>query len=361
MRALVTGAAGYIGSVVAQQILDAGHEVVALDNLSQGHRAALPRDAEFILGDITDQALVQQVFGEHSIDVTVHLAAQSVVSRSMQQPGETFRANVAGTLNLLEAMVQAGVNRMVFSSTAAVYSEDADSPITEDAPKAPINPYGESKLMTERMLRWFFEAHGGCSVSLRYFNAAGATETLGEDHHPETHLVPSVLRVALGEAPKVTLYGGSFPTPDGSAVRDFVHVSDIAAAHLQAMERVERLGYRCYNLGTGRGDSVLEVVQAARRVTGKPLEVAIRPPRPGDRAVLVAKCELAKQELGWSPQHNDLEGIIESAWRWMQSNPGGYPHSEDVGLRAGLPGLADAVNVRSQRRHHQQAGGGQEQ
>ena len=323
MRTLVTGVAGYIGSIVAERLAATDHDVIGLDDLSAGHRQAVPKGVQFVQAHLSDRRAIQDIFSNHPIDVVIHLAADTVVSASVKDPGSTFRNNVVGSLNLFQCMVEANVKRMVFSSTAAVYGHPADTPLTEDSPTLPINPYGESKLMVDRMLHWFHGAHGLKSVSLRYFNAAGATERLGEDHRPETHLIPTLLRAAREGGGPVPIYGARYPTKDGTAVRDFVHVSDIATAHLLATERVDRLGCRAYNLGSGQGYSVLEMVQAVSEVTGKALQWEPRGPRPGDPPVLVANNGLAGKELGWEPRYT-LTDIIQSAWSWRQAHPEGY-------------------------------------
>ena len=323
MVALVTGVAGYIGSVVAEQLLAAGHDVIGLDNLSAGHRQAIPEGVQLLQAGLLDQNALRDIFRNHPIDVVAHLAADIVVSASVKDPGATFRNNVVGSLNLLQCMVEANVKRLVFSSTAAVYGHPSETPITEDSPTVPINPYGESKLMVERMLSWYHQAYGLNSVSLRYFNAAGATERLGEDHRPETHLLPTLLRAVLHESGPIPIYGTHYPTKDGTTVRDFVHVADIAAAHLLAIEHVDKLGCRAYNLGSGHGYTVLEVVEAVGEVTGKRLRWEPSDPRPGDPPVLVAGNELAKSELGWEPRHT-LTDIIQSAWNWHRAHPEGY-------------------------------------
>jgi UDP-glucose 4-epimerase len=324
MNTLVTGVAGYIGSVVAQQLLEAGHAVVGLDDLSQGHLQAVLPSVTFVQGDVNNSGLVASLLREHHVDVVLHLAADAVVGRSITDPGHTFRANMAGGLSLLEAMVETGVPNIVFSSTASVYGHGAREPITEQHPSVPISAYGESKLMMERMLHWFNQAHGINSISLRYFNASGATAELGEDHRPETHLLPAMFNVALGQSPMLPIFGDSFPTADGSTVRDYIHVVDIATAHLLAMEHINQAGCRAYNLGSGQGHSVLEVVEMVRRVTGKDVPTQTQDPRPGDPAVLVAGNQLAKRELGWRPFHSSLQAIVESAWQWRQGHPHGY-------------------------------------
>jgi UDP-glucose 4-epimerase len=329
MRVLVTGGAGYIGSVVAAQLLRDGHGVTVYDNLYKGHRGAVPEGARFVQGDLFDGDLLGRALrdggdGEGGpIDAVMHFAALSLVGESVAEPALYFRNNVAGTLNLLDAMRGAGVGRLIFSSTAAVYGQPVSTPIYEDAELRPINPYGESKLMVETLLRRYDEAYGLHAVSLRYFNAAGAAGHLGEDHHPETHLIPNVLAVAHGRAEAVQVFGTDYATPDGTAVRDYIHVSDLARAHIIALE-VTRERSVAYNLGNGLGFSVRQVVEAARVVTGHPIPVHEVERRAGDPAVLVAASERIQQELGWQPRYPDVESIIASAWEWRQAHPRGY-------------------------------------
>lgn len=323
MRILVTGGAGYIGSVVAQELLSADHTVILFDNLSHGHRRAVPPGALLVVGDLADRAAVEALLEQHAIEAVIHLAALSIVPESLAAPPRYFRANVVNTLNLLEAMLRVGVRRFVFSSSAAVYGAPSAVPIGEDAPTQPTNPYGESKLAIERMLPWLGAACGLCSCSLRYFNAAGATEALGEDHEPETHLIPLVLQTALGRRPQVEIFGDDYPTPDGTCIRDYIHVSDLAQAHILALERLEP-GCRIYNLGNGDGFSVREVIDVARQVTGRPIPAVIRPRRPGDPPVLVARSDRIRAELGWQPRYPDLRDIIATAWQWHLRHPHGY-------------------------------------
>lgn len=320
MRVLVTGGAGYIGSVVAEELLKAGHQVVVYDNLSQGHRQAVPPGAELIEADLADAAAVRAALRRHRIQAVVHLAANLLVSESAANPAKYFRNNVANSLNLIEAMVELGVARLVFSSTAAVYGEPRRLPILEEDPTEPTNPYGESKLAVERMLPWYEAAYGLNYVSLRYFNAAGASGRCGEDHRPETHLIPQVMQVALGKGPYVEIYGTDYNTPDGSGVRDYIHVTDLAAAHVLALER----GRGIYNLGNGEGFSVRQVIEMARAVTGRPIPTVERPRRPGDTAVLVASAAKIRAQLDWRPRFPDLRTIIETAWSWHQRHPNGY-------------------------------------
>jgi UDP-glucose 4-epimerase len=328
MRLLVTGGAGYVGSVVTAELLRAGHAVVVLDNLSRGHRSALPKGAELVVADLADAAALHQILQAHRVDAVLHFAALIEAGESMQVPERYFRNNSASTLALLEAMLANGVKRFVFSSTAALYGNPERIPIEEDAPLRPTNAYGESKLLVEQMLAWFHRIHGLRYASLRYFNAAGAAGALGEDHRPESHLIPLVLQVALSKRERVSVYGADYPTPDGTCVRDYIHVSDLASAHLLALHALDTpRGQQplLYNLGNGRGFSVREVIAAARRVTGHAIPALDAPRRPGDPAVLVASSEKIRRELAWQPQHPELEAIINSAWEWKRRHPDGYP------------------------------------
>jgi UDP-glucose 4-epimerase len=320
---LVTGGAGYIGSVVVAQLLARGHAVVVLDDLSRGHRLAVAPDATFVQGGIGDRGVLDALLERHRCDALVHLAAYALVSESVAEP-ERYRANnvTAGRV-LLECAAAAGVRRIVFSSSCAVYGHPRATPITEDAPLAPVSPYGETKREFERLLAEYAEQDGATAVSLRYFNAAGGSGLYGEDHDPETHLIPNVLRVALGQRPVLEVMGTDYPTPDGTAVRDYVHVLDIADAHEQALE-VDLTGATAVNLGTGVGYSVLAVAEAARRVTGRPIHTVARPRRPGDPPELVAAAERAAAVLGWRPRHSSLEEILTSAWAWHRAHPHGY-------------------------------------
>ncbi len=322
MRILVTGGAGYVGSIVAEQMGKAGHQVIVLDNLDEGHKSAVPPGAELVVVDLTDRESLARAFPS-SVDAVMHLAAESTVRYSMTDPGRYFRTNIIGGLNLLDVMREHDVSRLIFSSTAAVYGEYQDHPFGEFDPGLPLNAYGESKLQFERILEWYRRAYGLQFISFRYFNAAGATKLCGEDHLEETHLIPNVLRAALEEL-VVEVFGGDYPTRDGTCVRDYIHVTDIAMAHIQALERLDKLSGRCYNLGSGKGYSVLDVIKVARRVTGKDIRVSICLRRAGDPAMLVASADKAREELSWQP-HFDLESIIESAWRWMRAHPQGYP------------------------------------
>ncbi len=323
-RVLVTGGAGYIGSVVCSQLLEKGFQVVVFDNLSHGHKAAIPSGAELIVGDLSDRANLDHVFTDQPIDAVIHLAASIEAGESMKVPEQFFRNNTANSLNLLEVMLDHKVMRFVLSSTAALYGTPDRTPIEETDPLHPTNTYGESKLLVERMLTWLHRIHGFGYASLRYFNAAGATPDQGEDHHPESHLIPLILHVALGKRESVSIYGSDYPTPDGTCVRDYVHVSDLASAHLLALESLREKDKMIYNLGNGQGFSVREVIETARRVTGHPILVREVERRPGDPAVLVACSEKIKRELSWRPQYASLEAIVRSAWDWFRAHPNGY-------------------------------------
>lgn len=323
MRILVTGGAGYIGSVVVERLLAKGHEAVVYDDLSRGHRSAVAAEARFIEGDLADSEALVRTMHEDSIEAVIHLAGSSMVGESMRDPRNYFANNVVNGLSLLDAMLKAGVLKIVFSSSAAVYGLPETIPINEDAALKPSSPYGESKLAFERMLRWYDEAYKLRHCSLRYFNAAGASELHGEHHTPETHLIPNILKVAAGEAEKVLIYGEDYPTPDGTCVRDYVHVVDLADAHLLALNVLDR-GSETYNVGYGSGYSVAEVVEMARQVTGKWISTESAPRRPGDPPVLIAGADKIMRDLGWNPRHSELDRIIESAWRWKLANPKGY-------------------------------------
>ena len=325
MRALVTGGAGYVGSVVVEELLGTGAErVVVLDDLSKGHAAAVVAPATLVRGDVADGALVTSLCKEERIDLVVHMAARSLVGESVLKPAEYYQANVVGGLALLDALVAAGVKRLVFSSTAAVYGEPEESPITEDMPLQPTNTYGDTKLALERALGWYDRAYGLRYASLRYFNAAGATAHNGEQHDPETHLIPNVLEAARGRIPHVTVFGSDYPTPDGTCVRDYIHISDLARAHVLAAGRLEGGGSCIYNLGCGGGFSVAEVIETARAVTGKPIPAVMGPRRAGDPPVLVASSDRARRELGWKPEKQDLAVIVRDAWAWLEAHPDGY-------------------------------------
>ncbi len=329
MNVLVTGGAGYIGSVVVEELLRAGHQVVVLDNLSRGNRQAVPPQAELVVGDLADRALLDQLLKSRAIDAVMHFAALIEAGESMKAPGQFFRNNTANALTLLEATLVAKVNRFVFSSTAALFGNPDRTPIQEEDPVHPTNAYGESKLLVERMLTWFHQIHGLRYAALRYFNAAGAANpNKGEAHQPETHLIPRILQVALGRAPHATIFGTDYPTPDGTCVRDYIHVSDLASAHLLALDALandkENGGRLIYNLGSGEGFSVRQVVDVAREVTGHAIPLIESPRREGDPAVLIASSEKIQRELGWKRKYPDLKTIVESAWQWHRSHPNGY-------------------------------------
>ncbi len=316
MHILVTGAAGYIGSIVTEVLMDQGHSVVAFDNLQAGHREAVHPGAEFVQADLADQEALNQVFREHSLDAVVHMAAEALVSVSMSNPRRFFSTNVRGGMNLLDAMLSHRVQRIIFSSTAAVYGEPSEVPVSEDALLRPINSYGESKLMFERILDWYHRAYGLQYISLRYFNAAGASERFGEAHEPETHLIPVVLEVALGRREEVQVYGTDYDTPDGTCIRDYIHVVDLAKAHVLALEHLDNHKARVYNLGNGNGYSNFQVIETARQVTGHPLPALSAARRSGDPARLTASSARIRSELGWVPEYPDLRTIIDTAWLW---------------------------------------------
>ncbi|MGG1311577.1 UDP-glucose 4-epimerase GalE [Cohnella laeviribosi] len=326
MAVLVTGGAGYIGSHAVAALLEKGEDVVVVDNLYQGHREAV-LGGKLYVGDIRDEAFLAGVFAENDIDGVIHFAAHSLVGESMQDPGKYYHNNVYGTLCLLEAMKKAGVRNIVFSSTAATYGEPERVPIDEYDRTLPTNAYGETKLAMEKMIRWFDTAHGVKSVSLRYFNAAGAHESgqIGEDHKPESHLIPLILQVALGQRETISIFGEDYPTEDGTCIRDYIHVSDLADAHILALEKLRQGGESAiYNLGNGTGFSVKQVVETVRRVTGHPIPAEVKARRAGDPAVLIASSARARTELGWQPRRNRLEDIVASAWEWHRNHPNGY-------------------------------------
>jgi UDP-glucose 4-epimerase len=325
MRILVVGGAGYIGSHAARCLRRAGHEVRVLDNLSNGHAAAVPA-GELVRADLNDPAALRAALRERPVDAVMHFAAFTSVPESVKEPARYYRNNVVGTLNLLDAMREANVRRIVFSSTAAVYGAAETVPIPETAPTRPINPYGFTKLAMERALADYAAAYGLGSAALRYFNACGAAEdgTIGEDHRPETHLIPIVLQVAQGRRPHADLFGIDYPTLDGTCVRDYIHVDDLAEAHRLVLERIEPGNALVYNVGTGQGVSVLEVIEAVRRVTGHPIPVVERPRRPGDPPALVASGDALRRDTGWSPRYTAIEPIVRSAWAWHSRHPHGY-------------------------------------
>ena len=321
MKILVVGGAGYIGSICAELLLDEGHEVEVFDNLTEGHRAAIDPRARFVEGDLQNRQAIEAALTTARPDAVMHFAANALVGESMQNPSKYFRNNIANGLNLLDAMVATGARQLVFSSTCAIFGPPERVPIDESLPARPINPYGESKLAFEKILRWYDEIHGLRFVSLRYFNAAGASEKFGEDHRVETHLIPNVLKVALGEKPHVEIYGTDYETPDGTCIRDYIHIVDLANAHILALGAAKS---EFYNLGTGGGSSVREMIAACRKITGRKIDVVEKPRRPGDPPRLIASSEKIKKELGWQPHFQSLEAIIESAWKWHQKFPRGY-------------------------------------
>jgi UDP-glucose 4-epimerase len=324
MRLLVTGGAGYVGSVTVEALLGAGHEVTVLDDLRTGHRDAVQPGARLVVGDIGDPALVGSLVRERRIEAVLHFAAASLVGESMRDPHGYFDANTVTTLRLLRSAAESGVERVVFSSTAALYGTPERTPIPEDATVAPESVYGETKLQIERTLSWLARTRGAASVALRYFNAAGASALHGEDHRPETHLIPIALQVAAGARERLEVYGDDYPTPDGTAIRDYVHVVDLADAHLRALDALEAGAAKAYNLGNGDGASVAEVVRVVREVTGREVPTAVAPRRAGDPPVLVADAAAAARDLGWTPRHPSLHDIVGSAWRWYQAHPDGY-------------------------------------
>lgn len=325
MNVLVVGGAGYIGSHAVRALMDAGHRVSVFDNLSRGHREAVPKDL-FIEGELTNRDLLCQVLTDHQIDAVMHFAAFALVNESVNDPSLYYQNNVVAALSLMEAMRLAGVRKFVFSSTTATYGEPDIIPIGESTPQQPINPYGFTKLVIEQALADYAHAYGFGYAALRYFNAAGAHPDgqIGEDHDPESHLIPIVLQVALGQRERITVFGDDYPTPDGTCIRDYVHVNDLADAHLKALDRIRPGEGLCLNLGTGRGTSVREIIDACRKVTGHAIPEQIGSRREGDPAELIADATKAREVLGWSPQYTDIQSIIETAWRWHQSHPRGY-------------------------------------
>ena len=323
MNVLVTGGAGYIGSVTVAELIAAGEAVVVLDNLYQGHRAAVHPDAQFVEGDLADRALLDAVMREHKPDAIIHFASHTLVGESMENPWLYLGENVTNGINLFQSAVEHGVMKVIVSSTANLFDDPAAMPITEAERIVPGSPYGESKNILERMLYWLDRTKGLNYAALRYFNAAGAAPGRGEDHTPEYHLIPLVLQVALGQREKIYVFGDDYNTRDGTCVRDYVHVLDLAQAHILAMRALDQ-GSRTYNLGNGKGFTVMELIEMAREVTGHPIPVEIAPRRPGDPDILIAGSDKIQRELGWSPRYPDLRTIIETAWAWHQSHPHGY-------------------------------------
>lgn len=323
MNILVTGGAGYIGSVTAEALIKGGHSVSVYDSLVTGHRAAVPEGANFIEADLADSHTLIETFTKNKFDAVMHFAAFIEAGESMKDPGRFYQNNFTNALTLIETAVRAGVKRFVLSSTAAVF-KSSEEPLNEDSPLGPTNVYGHTKLMVEQALDWYREIHGLHFAALRYFNACGALPNRGEAHQPESHLIPLVLRVALGQSDAIKIFGADYPTPDGTCIRDYVHIADLADAHILALSGLSERDRLIYNLGSGHGYSVREVIDTARQVTGQLIQSIEHPRRPGDSARLVASSEKIKRELGWKPQHDDLREIISSAWEWHKSHPHGY-------------------------------------
>jgi len=324
MNILVTGGAGYIGSILTEILIDKGNNVIVIDNLQAGHKEAVATGVTFVLADISDGEALDSVFRKSKIDAVMHLAAESLVQVSMTDPSRYFRTNVNFALNLVDTMLKYGVDNLVFSSSAAVYGVPEEIPVRENHPTVPTNSYGESKLMFEHILEWYRKAYALNYVSLRYFNAAGASRRFGEDHRPETHLIPNILMAALNKQSSIYIYGNDYPTKDGSCIRDYIHVLDIAYAHVLALEKIQSLPGNVYNLGNGNGYSVFEVIEMARKITGIDVPIEIHPRRLGDPPVLVADAGRARCELGWKPKYPGLETMVKSSWRWMKAHPNGY-------------------------------------
>jgi len=321
MNVLVTGGAGYIGSVTTAMLLDHGHKATVFDNLERGHKAAVDKRADFIRGDLREYRHIRQAMARAKPDAVLHFAAYALVGESMQQPEAYFTNNVKGGLHLVEAMRECGVKTIVFSSTCATYGRPAADRITEKTPQNPTNPYGESKLMLEKIMAWYESLHGFKPVFLRYFNACGAAGELGEDHAPETHLIPNLLKIALGQGKAARIFGDDYPTPDGTCIRDYIHISDLAFAHCLALEKGVT---GAFNLGVGKGSSVREILETARKITGRAIPARVMPRRPGDPARLVASAGKAAKILGWQPKSSSIETIIQTAWRWHREHPRGY-------------------------------------
>ena len=323
MSVLVTGGAGYIGSVVVEQLVAQGESVVVFDNLSQGHRQAVPPQVTLVEGDLADRATIDTALSRHKPQTVMHFASHTLVGESMKNPFQYIGDNVTNGLNLLRGMVDHGIRRFILSSTANLFDAPQRVPIDEQEQIVPGSPYGESKYFLERMLYWLDRIHGLRYAALRYFNAAGATATRGEDHDPELHLIPIVLQVALGQRDSITVFGDDYPTPDGTCVRDYIHVADLSQAHILALGAIEKQS-RVYNLGNGQGFSVRQVIETARKITGHPIPVKTGPRRPGDPPTLIAGSEKIRRELGWQPRFTNLHDIVESAWKWYQAHPRGY-------------------------------------
>ncbi len=323
MNILVTGGAGYIGSAAAEALVKAGHAVTVYDSLVTGHKQAVPTDAAFVQADLSDSYTLIETLTREKFDAVMHFAASIEAGDSMKDPGRFFQNNFTNSVTLMETAARAGVKRFVFSSTAAIF-ESSDEPLMEDSPLGPTNVYGQTKLMVEQALEWYRQIHGLHFASLRYFNASGALPGRGEAHQPESHLIPLVLRVALNQSDSIGVFGADYPTPDGTCIRDYIHIADLVSAHLLALEGLKERDQLIYNLGSGNGYSVREVIETARRVTGHPIPSKESPRRDGDSAILVASSEKIKRDLGWRPQHEDLHEIISSAWAWHKWHPKGY-------------------------------------
>ncbi len=323
MNIFVTGGAGYIGSATSAALIQAGHAVTIFDSLVTGHRAAVPQGAEFIHANLEDSHALAQALTSSKFDAIIHFAAFIEAGESMKDPGKFFRNNLANSLQLMEIATQAGIKKIVFSSTAAVY-QSSEEPLKEESPLGPTNVYGHTKLMTEQALEWYRQIHGLHFAALRYFNACGALPGRGEAHQPESHLIPRVLQIALGQAKSATIFGTDYPTPDGTCIRDYIHIADLISAHLLALNALESKDKMIYNVGSGNGFSVREVIETARKVTGREIPALEAPRRAGDSARLVASPQKIMNELGWSPKHTNMQDILSSAWEWHKSHPNGY-------------------------------------
>jgi len=323
MNIFITGGAGYIGSATAEALVNAGHSVTVYDSLITGHREAVPAGADFIQASLDDGVALKGALASKQFDAIIHFAAFIEAGESMRDPGKFFRNNFANSLQLIESAVQAGVKKLVFSSTAAVY-QSSEEPLTEESPLGPTNVYGHTKLMTEQVLEWYRSIHGLHFAALRYFNACGALPGRGEAHQPESHLIPRVLQIALGQIESATIFGTDYPTPDGTCIRDYIHLADLVSAHMLALDSLEKRDKMIYNVGSGNGFSVREVIETARQVTGHGIPVVESSRRPGDSARLVASPKRIMDELGWNPAHTNLQEILSSAWEWHKSHPNGY-------------------------------------